>query len=132
MTLKEIVKESSKTTCSLDTIPSKFLVNNIDEFSPVITNIIHSAISENCFPDVFKHAIVFSFNQKAQLVSHISDHDLLEKFQSAYRKYHSTETALIRVHNDINLSVDKSECVLLVLLDLSAAFDTVDHLILLN
>ena len=51
--------------------------------------------------------------------------------QSAYKKFHSTETALLRVHNDIMLSVDKGNAVVLVLLDLSAAFDTIDHNILL-
>ena len=52
--------------------------------------------------------------------------------QSAYRKHHSTETALLRVFNDINRAIDnQNECVL-VLLDLSAAFDTTDHRILIN
>ena len=48
-------------------------------------------------------------------------------FQSAYRMGHSTETALTRIHNDILLAIDDNSCVMLVLLDLSAAFDTVDH-----
>ncbi len=49
--------------------------------------------------------------------------------QSAYRKYHSTETALLRVQNDI-MYLDKSNTVMLILLDLSATFDTIDHKVL--
>ncbi len=52
--------------------------------------------------------------------------------QSSYRKFHSTETALLKVHNDILLKMDQQEITLLVLLDLSAAFDTIDHTVLLE
>ena len=52
--------------------------------------------------------------------------------QSAYRKLHSTETASIRVHNDIAIALDQKRSVVLVLLDLSVAFDTVDHCIVLS
>ena len=52
--------------------------------------------------------------------------------QSAYRENHSTETALLKVKNDILLNMNKQHVTLLVLLDLSAAFDTVDHGILLE
>ena len=52
--------------------------------------------------------------------------------QSAYRAQHSTETALLRVKNDILHGIDNRQVVALVLLDLSAAFDTVDHNILLK
>jgi hypothetical protein len=47
--------------------------------------------------------------------------------QSAYRRYHSTETALLKVLNDILLSMNSQRATLLVLLDLSSAFDTMDH-----
>ena len=54
-----------------------------------------------------------------------------EPFQSAYKKFHSTETALIKVQNDIFIQIDKKNCVALLLLDMSAAFDTVDHKLLI-
>ena len=67
-----------------------------------------------------------------QLPKHLEENDLLEKMQSAYRCGHSTETALLRVQNDILKAVDGQKVVFLVLLDLSAAFDTVNHHILLS
>ena len=65
------------------------------------------------------------------IVDHIKTHNLFSRVQSAYRSYHSTETALLSVQNDILRAVDKFGAVLLVLLDLSAAFDTIDHNLLL-
>ena len=52
--------------------------------------------------------------------------------QFAYRNFHSTETALLRVHNDISVSLDKGHVTSLTLLDLSAALDTIDHNTLTN
>ena len=66
-----------------------------------------------------------------QLTSYILNNDLGEVFQSAYKKLHNTETTLLRVQNDILRAIDSRRSVILVLLDLSAAFDTVDHSILL-
>ena len=57
---------------------------------------------------------------------------MFPKFQSAYRQYRSTETALIKVVNDIIRALDTGDVALLTLLDLSSAFDTVDHDIVLN
>ena len=67
-----------------------------------------------------------------QLNDHILRHHLDETFQSAYKAFDSTETALVRVHNDILTAIDNNNTVILLLLDLSAAFDTVDHSILLS
>ena len=64
--------------------------------------------------------------------AHVSDHSLFPVQQSAYRAFHSTETAILAVHNDLVRAVDNNRVSLLVLLDLSAAFDTVDHNILLS
>ena len=66
-----------------------------------------------------------------QLNSYLGENDLHEPLQSAYMIFHSTETALLTVTNDIMLSLDMGENVFLVLLDLSAAFDTVNHSLLL-
>ena len=52
--------------------------------------------------------------------------------RSTYRKFHSTESALLKVKNDILLNMNSQHVTLLVLLDLSAAFDTIDHGILLE
>ena len=68
----------------------------------------------------------------ARLQKHLQDNQLYEPMQSAYRQAHSTETALVRVTNDLSCAQDKQQAVILVLLDLSAAFDTVDHNILLR
>ena len=68
----------------------------------------------------------------SQLVDYLEENNLYETFQSAYKKHHSVETALIRVQNDIVPAIDNHCCVILVLLDLSAAFDTVNHSILLE
>ena len=56
----------------------------------------------------------------------------LEPLQSAYRVEHSTETALFKVKSDFLTAIDKDEAVCLVMLDLSTAFDTVSHELLLN
>ena len=62
-----------------------------------------------------------------QLTHHLTANNLHEKFQSAYKALHSTETALLKVQSDILESVDAGNVVVLVMLDLSAAFDTIDH-----
>ncbi len=67
-----------------------------------------------------------------QIVDHLEANNLMDIFQSAYRKFHSTETALLKVQNDIRMHLDTSDTVILVLLDLSAAFKTTDNDILLK
>ena len=67
-----------------------------------------------------------------QITSHMCGNNLFPEFQSAYRQHRSTETVLIKVVNDIILALDSGNVTLLSLLDLSSAFDTVDHEILLK
>ena len=67
-----------------------------------------------------------------RLQRHLSENKLHEGFQSAYRRFHSTESALLKVQNAILQSLDNNCATVLVLLDLSAAFDTIDHQTLLH
>ena len=67
-----------------------------------------------------------------QLHHHMVANDLFPVLQSSYRKFHSTEIALLKVKNEILLNMNKQHVTLLVLLDLSGAFDTIDHFILLE
>ena len=67
-----------------------------------------------------------------QLTAHMCENNLHEQMQSAYRQNHSTETALLKVHSDILSAVDNGCVVVLGLLDLTAAFDTIDYGILLS
>ena len=158
--IEKILNISNKTTCQLDPIPTTILCQ-LPSILPVLTNIINKALSTGQFPSSLKSAIVkpllkkasldseiyknfrpvsnLSFISKllekviaAQLLEHMKNNDILDKLQSAYKHGHSTETALLRVHNDIVNIVDQGKCAFLVLLDLSAAFDTVDHSILLS
>ena len=62
----------------------------------------------------------------------MTTHDLDESLQSAYKKGHSTETEFIKVQNDFLRAIDNRDSVILLMLDLSAAFDTVHHSILLT
>ena len=128
----------------------------MDQLLPVITEIINCSLACGTFPSKLKQALVIPLLKKADLdhkelknyrpvsnleflsktveraycsilVEHLGLNGLLGKFQSAYRKSHSTETALTRVINDILRAVDKDGGAILILLDLSAAFDTIDH-----
>ena len=67
-----------------------------------------------------------------QISSHLEKNDLSDIFQSAYKKQHSIETALVRVQNDLLMALDSGCSVILLMLDLSAAFDTIDHSIMLH
>ena len=68
----------------------------------------------------------------AQLVNHIERHGMMEAHQSAYHSSHSTDTALLKVKTDVIQALENQEVACLILLDLSAAFDTTDHDILLS
>ena len=65
-----------------------------------------------------------------RIESHIMLNSLHDDIQSAYRTGHSTETSLLRVHHDITYALDNNACVILLMLDLSATFDVIDHDIL--
>ena len=63
---------------------------------------------------------------------HVDGNTVRDKMQSAYRSGHSTETALLRIKNDIDVALDRKSMVIRVMLDLSSAFDTIEHEVLLT
>jgi hypothetical protein len=131
------------------------LKNDIDAIQPVITELINISIRTSNFPNKWKTAIVrpllkkkgldlihenyrpvsnLSFLSKVlecvildQINEHCSKHCLLPTYQSAYRKNFSCETALVRVFDDILWNMERGEILMMVCIELSAAFDTVDH-----
>ena len=157
-TQKLIIGSPTK-SCSLDPIPTFLLKECVLEFTPMLTKIINASLTSATVPSSFKRAVVTPLLKKAtldrdelssyrpvsnlsfaskllekvvakRLQEHKQQNNLYEAFQSAYRSGHSTETAILRVQNDILRAIDNGEAVFLVLLDLSAAFDTVSHKLL--
>ena len=157
--VKVILNKMSK-SCKLDPLPLWLVKECIDEFLPIVTNIINLSLTQGEVPLKLKHAVVKPLLKKLDLdlvmknyrpvsnlpflgkaleaavimqyEEHLKENNLADMKQSAYKKYHSTETLLLKINNDIMASLDKGEAVMLVLLDLSAAFDTIDHNIMLD
>ena len=67
-----------------------------------------------------------------QFIEHIDKNNLMEPNQSAYHKHHSTESCLLKIKRDILDAIDNQKVTALILLDASAAFDTIHHDILLQ
>jgi Reverse transcriptase (RNA-dependent DNA polymerase)/Endonuclease/Exonuclease/phosphatase family len=159
--IRTVILSSSNATCSLDFIPTQLLKSCLDALILPITTLVNLSLSEGIFPDNFKHAVVTPLHKKhslphedlssyrpisnlnfiskileriihVRLTNHLQSFPSISRFQSAYRKFHSTETALLKIHNDLNLAINERKVTALILLDLSAAFDTLDHGILLT
>lgn len=154
-TLLRIIRQSPTKYCDLDPIPTQWVKYAAEDLCPVMLRIVNASLSQGVFPQCFKTALIsphlkkpsldaedpmnyrpisnLSFLSKVlertvciQLTDHLNRNDLMEPLQSAYRRNHSTETALLKVTTDIRLAIGRHEVVAMAFLDLSAAFDTVD------
>ena len=156
----KILKSSTTKSCDLDPIPTALVKECADILVTPITNIINYSLREGSFPNCFKTANVtpllkkpnldrnlknyrlvsnLSFISKLiekvvakQLNNYIDSEGLSNVNQSAYRRLHSTESALLKIQNSIAALMDSGKPVARTLLDLSAAFDTIDYDILFN
>ena len=157
--LRDIIKHSKATSCSLDVIPTWLFKGTLDASLPYIAELINSSLEKGVVPAEMKIARVKPLLKNSKLGhddlknyrpvsnlsyiskllervvvrrhnSHMNSNNLHEPLQSAYKAGHSTETALLKVHNDILTNMDNQSGTVLVLLDLSAAFDTIDHSVL--
>lgn len=160
-TVTKTIENSPAKHCDLDQIPTWLLKSCLPSVIKSITHIINLSMQRSTVPTQMKTAIIspilknaglnpnelknyrpisnLSFLSKTlervvaeQLQNYLCSNHLHEEFQSAYKPRHSVETALLRVQNDILRSLDDGNAVVLLLLDLSAAFDTIDHSVLLT
>jgi hypothetical protein len=67
-----------------------------------------------------------------KITDHLERNNLMDMYQSTYRRGHSCETSIVSILNDVYGAMDRKEISIAVLLDMSAAFDTVDHTLLIN
>ena len=158
--LEKTIHKMKPKTCALDLIPTSKLQEIIEGCMPAITHLVNSSLDQGAFCDTWKEALVkplikkkslgtqhsnyrpvsnLSFISKIiekvtleQFNTHCQENSLVPEYQSAYRKNHSCETSLVKLVNDILWNMDRQLVTSIVILDLSAAFDTVDHDLLLD
>lgn len=157
----ELIKKAPNKNCALDPVPTWIIKQFANLLAPFIAALCNASLRSGTFPSTQKCALVtpalkkpnldpsdlnnyrpisnLSFLSKLlercvnrQTNDYLSNNNLLPKVQSAYRKSHSTESAVLKVTSDVYAAADRGKVTLLALLDMSAAFDTVDHEILLD
>ena len=156
---KTIMSMATK-SCELDSMPAHLLKKILPTVLPAITTIINASLEKGMFVDQWKLAIIrptlkklgleltlsnyrpvsnLSFLSKVlekvvleQFMNHCTLYNLMPSYQSAYRRNFSCETALVKLVNDLLWVMEDQHVAALMALDLSAAFDTVDHDILLS
>lgn len=143
-------------SCQLDPAPTWLVKDMRWLLSPFISLLFNKSLVSGCYPSEFKKAVVRPLLKKhgldasqtknhrpvsnlpflskllerivqRRLQTFLDKNGLMPKTQSAYRQYHSTETVVTKVYNDMLMAADGGQVSALCLLDLSAAFDTVDH-----
>jgi hypothetical protein len=159
--IMRLIRSAPDKQCDLDPIPTSLLKKCLPVLAPTITNIVNISLASGKFPSNFKESIVTPLIKKPsldpdnlsnyrpisnlsylskltervvkeRLQVHLSGNSLFNIFQSAYTKFHSTETALLSLYDHLIRATSRQHVTCLCLLDLSAAFDTIDHTILLK
>src|SRR6218665_2200298 len=159
--LRSFIMSSAPMSCELDSLPASLIQDYMDDLLPFLTLLCNRSLQEGVLPDSQKRSVVFpalkrdgldlkdpsnfrpisnvSFLSKTiekivseEITSYLSTNDLLPKYQSGFRRGHSTQTLLLRLLSDCYGAIDGRRVTLLALFHVSAAFDTVDHQILIN
>ncbi len=155
-----IIKHLKNTSsCGSDNIPLRFIKESLPAIITYLTCIINTSIVTGIFPERWKHAIVVPIFKTgdvmepkdyrpisllpiiskvlekvvaSQLTSHLESNQLLSTTQHGFRPKLSTESALLKLSNTLFETIDKRNVSLVTLCDLSKAFDSVNHEILIN
>ncbi len=159
--VSKLILSNHPTTCPLDPIPSHLLQAISPAVVPALTHIINTSLHTGVFPSAFRQARITPLLKKPtlnpsllenyrpvsllpfiaktleravfnQVSAFLTQNNLLDSNQSGFRSGHSTETALLSVIEALRLARADSKSSILILLDLSAAFDMVNHQILLS
>ena len=158
--LQKIILSTPNKNCELNPIVTRLLKQILPSIVALIADIINTSLRDEIVLESFKRPLVKLLLKKpglelldrnyrpvsnlgyisklvehvmaGQLVNHIERHDMMEAHQSAYHASHSMETALLKVKTDVIWPLENQEVACLILLDLSAAFDTIDHDTLLS
>ena len=156
--IRELAAALFSKSCVLDPLPSSIIKQCTDLLLPTITNIVNLSLREGCMPTCLKSAVLSPLLKKpdadflqfknfrpisnlkalskiieksiALKLNYLMNNNLHDNFQSAYKVHHSTETVMVRVKDDTLHAIDGNKAVVLLILDLSAALDTVSHEIL--
>ena len=160
MEVKKIIIDMKTKTCELDALPMKLLKDCLVDILPTITDLVNISLSDGVFASKWKISVIRPLLKKPNLdlilsiycpVSnlpflskllekcamdrvneHCKKHDLVPDYQSAYHNGYSCKTAIVKLVNHIPWAMENQNIMAIMALDLSVAFDTVDHGILLN
>ena len=158
--VSKLIGCSPKKSCMFDPMSTSMVISCADVLLPVLTKMINLSLNSGEFADDWKCGLINTILKKPgldllyknyrpvsnlqyvskltekvvfnQVYDHMVSNAISPALQSSYRQFHSTETALIKVMNGILLKMNSQHVTMLILLDLSAAFDTVDHRIVLE
>ena len=154
-----LIRSAANKNSMLDPVPTWIVKQYVDDLAPFITTLFNSSIQNGVFPSSQKCACVTPILKKTSLdiddlgnyrpisnltflskvlerciyeqtTAYLQEHKLFPEKQSAYRKFHSTETAILEVLSNVYAAADNGKVTLLGLLDQGSAFDCVDHEIL--
>ena len=156
--ITKVVKSLKSMSVGVDEINSFVIKSLVPRINTILVHIVNVSFEHGIFPENWKKAVITPIPKVSiplspsdfrpisllptlskiieklaniQIVEYLIEHNFLDPYQSAYKKNHSTQTALLKLCEDIYDIIDDSEITLLVLLDFSKAFDTVNHKLLL-
>ena len=153
--LKKIIKSRKIKTCAQDTFPAELLEACLDQILPALTEVVNISLTTGSIQGL-KDAVITPLLKKydldkdrlanyrpvhgilylskiietvisIQLAAHMDRNDLHVPHQSGYKPNHSCETLLLSLVDNILKTMDDMKCTIFLLLDLSSAFDTIDH-----